>query len=446
MPSSAAAGYHDVLEGKLIAAVSTSTTTGVTVRVRQVNGSTPTWPTVAHRLKVIQRDATTAKAEIWAVAAGTTQSGQTVTLGTITRALSLSDGTNFTGSAGTAQSFRAGADVFLAWDVHDASMTPKTDIVNTFTTHQLISSTNELRFADTATAVWDDGTDLNFKSSAQATRTLSQLASLSGSNDKVKVTSNDTTENYLFSKLAAGAGITISETNDGGDEDATIAAVNTVATGHTGLSTVTAGGLLIGAGTSNMTIIGPGSANQLPTSNGTTIAMANPKYYDQTVFMSAVTSADGGASSTSVFALATHQYTISANDLVAGVAYEFEFTGQYLINNSGGTDTLALNLDLGGVNFFSFAPNTDTGGEFIMRGSFFGTAAAGAAAEVRGNAFFYTQVTAAPTGELVSYHAANCATNGTLLLKMEGQFGASDASNFVRLFTSTIRKVSTTSF
>ncbi len=133
MPSSAAAGYHDVLEGKLIAAVATSTTTGVTVKVKQINGATPTWPTVAHRLKVIQKTAINNKAEIWAVAAGTSQSGQTVTLGTLTRALSLSDGTNFTGSAGTAQSFAAGGDVFLAWDVHDASMTPKLDIANTFT-------------------------------------------------------------------------------------------------------------------------------------------------------------------------------------------------------------------------------------------------------------------------------------------------------------------------
>jgi len=42
-------------------------------------------------------------------------------------------------------------------------------------------------------------------------------------NYKMKVSSNDTTENYLLSKLAAGLGITLTETNDGGDEDATIA-------------------------------------------------------------------------------------------------------------------------------------------------------------------------------------------------------------------------------
>lgn len=41
-------------------------------------------------------------------------------------------------------------------------------------------------------------------------------------NDKVKVTSNDTTADYLYSKLAAGTGISLVETNDGGDEDVTV--------------------------------------------------------------------------------------------------------------------------------------------------------------------------------------------------------------------------------
>jgi len=39
---------------------------------------------------------------------------------------------------------------------------------------------------------------------------------------KIKVSSNDTTENYLLAKLAAGIGIALSETGDGGDEDVTI--------------------------------------------------------------------------------------------------------------------------------------------------------------------------------------------------------------------------------
>ncbi len=135
MGSTASTTYQDLIEGKLMIAVGTGTTTNVTVKVKQINGVTPTWPTAAHRLHVIQRTATTNKAEVWGVAAGTTQSGQTVTLGTLTRAIPLSDGTDFTGS-GTAQSFYAGADVFLAWDAHDAAQSVKKDIANTFTADQ----------------------------------------------------------------------------------------------------------------------------------------------------------------------------------------------------------------------------------------------------------------------------------------------------------------------
>lgn len=40
-----------------------------------------------------------------------------------------------------------------------------------------------------------------------------------GANDKVKVSANDTTEDYLFEKILAGAGITIVEENDGADEN-----------------------------------------------------------------------------------------------------------------------------------------------------------------------------------------------------------------------------------
>lgn len=218
MPSTASSTYQDFIEGKLIAAIGTGTTTGITVKIKQVNGATPTWPTAAHRIKIVQKTATNNKVEKLGIASGTSQSGQTVTLGTATRALSLSDGTTFSGSAGTAQSFAAGADVFITWDNHDAAQSAKLDLANTFTTHQTISSTNELRFADSATAIWDDGTDLNFKSSAQATRTLSQLASLSGANDKFKVSSDDTTENYAASKLTGGDGITVTETGGGGNE------------------------------------------------------------------------------------------------------------------------------------------------------------------------------------------------------------------------------------
>ncbi len=442
MPSSAAAGYADYIEGKLIVAMTTSVTTGVTLKIKQFNGVTPTWPTAAHRIKIVQRTATSTKVEKIGVAAGTSQSGQTVTLGTLTRALSLSDGTNFSGSAGTAQSFAASADVFITWDSHDAAQSAKLDLANTFTTHQLISSTNELRFADSATAVWDDGTNLSFKDSANATRTLSQLSSLSGTNDKVKVTSNDTTENYLLSKLAAGTGITISETNDGGDEDATIAAVNTVATGHTGLSTVTTGGLLVGAGASNMTIIGPGSSGQVPVSNGTTIAMGSTPSTSSVVRVSGASSGTL-TNPTAVTAFDTHTEVITANTLIANVGYEFEGALDVTVGTAG---TLNFAVMLGSTALVDMQFGNAAGsGQAYFKGFIVGTAAAGAAVAVRCacEAHFDEGGAGDQTAE---YSTTNAATNGSLTLQFGFKFNTSNGGNSVVMTMCRISKMSTTPF
>lgn len=53
--------------------------------------------------------------------------------------------------------------------------------------------------------------------------------------EKVKVTSNDTTSNYLLNKTAAGLAITLTELNDGGDEDMEIA-VNEAAIDHNSIA------------------------------------------------------------------------------------------------------------------------------------------------------------------------------------------------------------------
>lgn len=59
-------------------------------------------------------------------------------------------------------------------------------------------------------------------------------STVTDTNDKAKVSSNDTTAGYLNGKLVAGSGITLTEGNNGGDETLTIAA-----SGGGGGSTVT---------------------------------------------------------------------------------------------------------------------------------------------------------------------------------------------------------------
>jgi len=54
--------------------------------------------------------------------------------------------------------------------------------------------------------------------------TLTITANVADTNDKARVSANDTTPGYLDGKLVAGSGITLTQNNDGGDETLTIAA------------------------------------------------------------------------------------------------------------------------------------------------------------------------------------------------------------------------------
>lgn len=53
-------------------------------------------------------------------------------------------------------------------------------------------------------------------------------AASTSSAGQVKISSNDTTAGYLNGKLVAGAGITLTENNDGGDETLTISSYSNI--------------------------------------------------------------------------------------------------------------------------------------------------------------------------------------------------------------------------
>lgn len=85
-------------------------------------------------------------------------------------------------------------------------------------------STFNLALSGSDFRIRKDGSDMKLRDDNQSEVTLSQLASLSGVNDKVKVSSNDTTEDYLINKIVGGDGIaTPTQVNDGGDEDISLA-------------------------------------------------------------------------------------------------------------------------------------------------------------------------------------------------------------------------------
>lgn len=132
--------YSDFSAGKLASRLASGTTSGATVTAQSVNGSPITWPTGAHRLKLVRKTRTGTEVETIGVASAS-QSGATVTLGTLTRQLSLTDGSTFS-SGGSGRTFPANTEVYLTWDVFDAERTMKDDKVNTLTGSGAIRSTS----------------------------------------------------------------------------------------------------------------------------------------------------------------------------------------------------------------------------------------------------------------------------------------------------------------
>jgi hypothetical protein len=330
------------------------------------------------------------------------------------------------------------------------------DKANTFTEDQTIESGNKLKVGGSDAYVWTEnsGTDLKFKDANNSEKTLSQLAAAGGSDEKFGISANDTTPDYAVNKITGGDGITVTETNDGGDEtlDIDLDIPVLVASGGTGRTSHTAYAVLCGGTdttTAQQSIASVGTLGQVFKSNGAgalpTFQDIGTTYFDKTVFMSATSSASVGASTTDSVDIPTHQYTIPADNLISGVAYEYEITGVYTIANSGGADTLTVSTVLGGVNIGVTSTAvflTDTSLEFTIRGTIHGTAASGAAAEVR-NSMLTAVAGQAPH---LQYAAANVATNGSLLLKWVATFASSVVGNSVIIHTSRIRKTSTTAF
>lgn len=95
--------------------------------------------------------------------------------------------------------------------------------------------TGPIQFNSTAKEIKDNGAgDIVFKSNVQTPVTLSQLAAAAGTDEKAKVSANDTTSGYLNGKIVAGLGVTLTENNDGANETLTISKGKDYAVGSSG--------------------------------------------------------------------------------------------------------------------------------------------------------------------------------------------------------------------
>ena len=354
--------YANLCTGRLADKVSPTTATGFVVTAdtfkTPAGTGAATWPTGPQVWKISRKTRTTSEVEFVGVETAS-QSGSTITTGAVNRYLPA-NGSSLT-SQGNGITFPAGSVVELVWHAFSAEKVAYKDVANTFTENITLDTTKELRFNSSATAIWKDVSNLlSFKDAANGTKTLTDLAAASGADEKAKVSSNDTTQGYLNGKLVAGAGIALTENNDGSNETLSVIASNTVATGHTGLSSVTSGGLLVGAGTSNMTVIGPGSSGQVPVSNGTTIAMTSG-YTDWLNVMKNTTLDSYSLSASETYALQA-SYTVPAT-MAAGTTFRFRYHGTYNMNATG--SFIKFNLGSTTVNIQDSANDTVDNAYFI---------------------------------------------------------------------------------
>lgn len=167
---------------------------------------------------VLLFDGNTSREE-WISYGGVTDNGDgTCTLSDVVRGLTLIDN-DFAGSATRSFGHTGGVCKVAMVDYHALfNLKANIDRQNIFTAHQTLGAGQKLQFEDNNVTIERTVDDLVFKDINQAPITLSNLASLSGVNDKSKVSGADTTEGYLNSKIVAGENISTTILNPGANE------------------------------------------------------------------------------------------------------------------------------------------------------------------------------------------------------------------------------------
>lgn len=194
------------LKTTLKTTISPSTTTGIQINYAFTVTS-----------GVLNLDGGTISEEYISFGGATVSSGIT-TLSDVVRGLNL-NGDTFTGSSTRASQHTGGVSTVELTNYHSLyNLKANKDRANTFTASQTISGTNKWFFNDSDSYIYDNGTDISFRSSAQSEVSLSTLAAAAGTDEKTKVSVTDTTNGYLGSKLTGGDGITLTAINGGGNE------------------------------------------------------------------------------------------------------------------------------------------------------------------------------------------------------------------------------------
>lgn len=158
----------------------------------------------------------------------------TATFSDLGRGLGYGGGTAYAAAAETAYPHTGNSSTVRLVMAHEyLNKMMVTDRDNT------ILSGKKLFMGGSGVWVYGDATELYFRSTTTSEKTLSQLAALSGTDEKIKISNNDTTAGYANGKLVAGTNITLTEVNDGSNETLSInlsSSITTTISGQLGVT------------------------------------------------------------------------------------------------------------------------------------------------------------------------------------------------------------------
>lgn len=215
---------YDVKSGDkstLAVRINSTQTTGIQIAAMNINGSSLAWGNQAGVFEIMEEVEGIQKREWVSYTGGSTDSSNVFTPSGVSRDVAR-DASSTTGS-GTGQSFNKGASVRFV-DFHYLwNLKANTDRANTYSANQTIASGTKILFGGSSAYVYssDSGTNLKFKDASNSETTLTQIAALTGTDTKARITTNDTTSGFLQDKLPAGNGITMTLGNAAANETLT---------------------------------------------------------------------------------------------------------------------------------------------------------------------------------------------------------------------------------
>lgn len=258
-------------------------------------------------------------------------------------------------TAGTGMAWDAGSRIFIVdYPAIWQNLVSK-DTAQTITGIKTIDGTNPIRFNSSATEIWKDGSgNLTFKDVANGTKTLSDITAAAGTDEKAKISSNDTTQGYLNGKLVAGDGIAFTENNNGSNETLTVSMslnpTDPALEMNGGFVRVKTAGNGITRTSSGLSLPTPTSGNILE-GNGTTWTSVTKKYYDTIVNRTTTDGSEVAANTTSNQELDTFNYTAGA--WAAGDKLRLEYWGCF-VTSGALTTTLRPEIAASGTNMPEF--------------------------------------------------------------------------------------------